>query len=88
MDYKLQILTPGVVSDNQVSRRRGVILHEKTVCDMERQDPNIMLKPERLQEGEGAVLPPYRPSAGLEQVCIPDHLHPYTHKQIEFKAFV
>lgn len=30
-DYK-QILTPSVVSDNQVSRRRGIILHERTVC--------------------------------------------------------
>lgn len=32
MDYKHLILTSGVVSDNQVSRRRGIILHARTVC--------------------------------------------------------
>lgn len=32
MDYKILNLTSSIVSDNQISRRGGVILHEKTVC--------------------------------------------------------
>lgn len=81
--YDFYKLTSSIISNNQISRRGGIILDEmmmmisihgsaiQNICTFRQPIINFV------------TLPRYRPSAGREQACIPDHLHPYT----EFKRF-